>query len=34
MEFPYRSDAGVGSWDTGVGGQLFKADVDPGKVDP
>lgn len=33
MEFPYSSDAGVGSWDTGVG-ELSKADVGPGKADP
>lgn len=33
MEFPYSSDAGVGSWDTGVGGELSKADVGSGKVE-
>lgn len=27
MEFPYSSDAGVGSWDAGVGGEIFKGDL-------
>ena len=31
MEFPYSSNAGVGSWGTGVGGECFKGDED--KVD-
>lgn len=33
MGFPYSLDAGVGSWGTGMGGELSKEAIGPGKVD-